>query len=198
MSSSPSLDPQISVRKKANTAPVHSNFNNSASGHGFSDRANATLLGEKAHESSAGSNNPTWVDGFLFWLDWIIKVLGVAAAVVFGIWAPLSFEASNEASSSGNETQNTLMSAVLAVETQASIAAAQQTSAAAQQSIALENLNNRMDAIGQLLILDFCKDHTVRLLLYKPLIIKRWLRMCTLGYTSLYSSYERARWGPLP
>lgn len=161
MSSSPSLDPQIIIKRKASTAPVES-YQGSTCDHGFGDKAHKTLLQSESHEPPSSSNNSTWVDDLLFWLDWIIKVLGVAAAVVFGIWAPLTFEASNEASSSAVETQSKLLSAATIAATQASIAVSVQTSAAIQQSVALENLNSRMGAIGQLLLLDFCKENTVK------------------------------------
>jgi hypothetical protein len=42
----------------------------------------------------------------LFTVNWICVVLGVAAAIVFGIWAPLSYEAT----ASGNRDSSTVQS----------------------------------------------------------------------------------------
>ncbi|KAL2066070.1 hypothetical protein VTL71DRAFT_2141 [Oculimacula yallundae] len=99
------------------------------------------------------SKSPEWVDVLLFWFDWSIKVLGIAAAVVFGIWAPLSYEAANKANDSDDVVQQSMIKVLAAVSSQASMAAAQQTDA-------LDAMNRRIGAIGQLRLLEFCEGHT--------------------------------------
>jgi hypothetical protein len=112
--------------------------------------------------SPSSYTTPKWVDTLLFGLDWGIKVLGVAAAVVFGIWAPLSYQAANNANTSGDAAQNSILSAAFTANTQASSALSIQISAAAEQSLALDAMNSRIGAIGQLWLLDFCLGNTVR------------------------------------
>ena len=114
------------------------------------------------------SPTPKWVDTLIFCLDWGIKVLGVAAAVVFGIWAPLSYQATNNANTSDDAAQSSMISAAYAANSQASSALRIQSSAAVQQSIALDAMNSRIGAIGQLWLLSFCLDNTVR----EPFIIQ--------------------------
>ncbi|KAG4411536.1 hypothetical protein IFR04_015326 [Cadophora malorum] len=121
-----------------------------------------TASSSHAPGSTIRNTTPKWVETLLFWLDWVIKVLGVAAAVVFGIWAPLSFQAANDASATGDATQSSVMSAVISVNGQASSALSIQSSAAAEQSIALDAINSRIGAIGQLSLLDFCLRNIVR------------------------------------
>jgi hypothetical protein len=84
-------------------------------------------------------------------LEWTLKVLGFAAACIFGIWAPLSYKAAVDGNSGNN-----------AVQQQASAAASQQSIAASQQSVALYAMNSRIGAIGQLWLYDFCLTQTVR------------------------------------
>ncbi|EPE27441.1 hypothetical protein GLAREA_04232 [Glarea lozoyensis ATCC 20868] len=108
----------------------------------------------------SSDTGPKWGDTLLFWFDWGIKVLGVAAAVVFGIWAPLSYQAANDASTSGDATQSSILQAALSANSQAASALSAQNSLAAKQSLALEDLNQRIGAIGQLWLLDFCVINT--------------------------------------
>ena len=141
----------------ASTAPP-------SSGAQVGTKERITASSSQAPGSTTRNRNPTpkWVDTLLFWLDWAIKVLSVAAAVVFGIWAPLSFQAANDASASGDATQSSVMSAVNSVNGQASSALRIQSSAAAEQSVALDAMNSRIGAIGQLSLLDFCLRNIVR------------------------------------
>lgn len=125
---------------------------------------------------------PTWVDTLLFWIDWGIKVLGVAAAVVFGIWAPLSYEAANNASASGDSVQSSILSIASVANSQASNAFSVQSSVAARQSAALGNIERRIDAIGQLLLLEFCLGNTVR-------------ETCILCGSKINSCYKSRHWG---
>jgi hypothetical protein len=151
-----------------------------ASGPQNTTEGNITATYSQAPASVRKSSSPTWVDGLLFWLDWSIKVLGVAAALVFGIWAPLSYQATNNARVSGDAAQSSAMSVassqaaeVLAVQSSAVVvqnsamqyhiwAADMQSVAAIHQSKALDEMNSRIGAIGQLSLLEFCLVYTVR------------------------------------
>ena len=128
------------------------------------DRAGekVTVTSPQSPSSPSSYTTPKWVDALLFWFDWGIKVLSVAAAVVFGIWAPLSYQAANNASASGDAAQSSIIGAAFAANSQASSALCIQSSAAAKQSVALDAMNSRIGAIGQLWLLDFCLGNTVR------------------------------------
>jgi len=123
-----------------------------------STREKVVAISSQPAGSRASNATPKWVDTLLFWVDWGIKVLGVAAAVIFGIWAPLSYQAANN----GDAATSSMISAAFAANSQASSALSIQSTAAAQQSVALDALNSRIGAIGQLWLLDFCLGNTVR------------------------------------
>jgi hypothetical protein len=127
-----------------------------------STREKVVAISSQPASSRASNATPKWVDTLLFWVDWGIKVLGVAAAVIFGIWAPLSYQAANNTSTSGDAATSSMISAAFAANSQASSALSIQSTAAAKQSVALDALNSRIGAIGQLWLLDFCLGNTVR------------------------------------
>ncbi|KAH8766534.1 hypothetical protein BGZ57DRAFT_900702 [Hyaloscypha finlandica] len=121
-----------------------------------STREKVVAISSQPASSRASNATPKWVDTLLFWVDWGIKVLGVAAAVIFGIWAPLSYQAANN----GDAATSSMISAAFAANSQASSALSIQSTAAAKQSVALDALNSRIGAIGQLWLLDFCLGNT--------------------------------------
>ncbi|KAI9732208.1 MAG: hypothetical protein M1834_004305 [Cirrosporium novae-zelandiae] len=88
-----------------------------------------------------------------FILNFILAVLGVAAAVVFGIWAPLSYKATADGNRGNDEAQQALLDAVASVNDVAS-------SAASVQSSRLNDLQGRLQAIGELAMVDFCVTQT--------------------------------------
>ena len=92
------------------------------------------------------------------YLEWTLKVLGFAAACIFGAWAPLSYKATLD----GNSGNDAAQSQASVAASQQSIAANQQSVAASQQSVALDAINSRVGAIGQLWLYDFCITQTVR------------------------------------
>jgi hypothetical protein len=47
-----------------------------------------------------------------FAVDWILKVAGVAAAILFGIWAPVSYNAQSSGNASNDQSQARLISKV--------------------------------------------------------------------------------------
>ncbi|KAH8696192.1 hypothetical protein BGW36DRAFT_428212 [Talaromyces proteolyticus] len=84
---------------------------------------------------------------------WALNVAVLAAAIVFGIWAPLSYNITLDGNSSNDASSSSMLSAVLAASSQASIAAS-------TQSAILEDMSGRMGAIGQLWLVDFCATQT--------------------------------------
>jgi hypothetical protein len=112
----------------------------------------ATAIPDTLQQTSvsiaSSPQNPTFLDWFL---DLTLKVLGFAAACIFGAWAPLSYKAALDANSGSDTAQS-----------QANAAASQQSAAASQQSVALDAMNSRLGAIGQLWLFDFCITQTVR------------------------------------
>lgn len=47
-----------------------------------------------------------------FAFDWVLKIVGVAAAILFGIWAPVSYNAQSSGNASNDQSQTTLISKV--------------------------------------------------------------------------------------
>ena len=96
--------------------------------------------------------------GFVFAVTWITGVLAVAAAIVFGIWAPLSYKATADGNRDNNAAQSSLMdsmsSMIRSISSANSIASAALSSAGAQ--------NRQLGAMGQLALIDFCETRTVR------------------------------------
>ncbi|CAI6236200.1 unnamed protein product [Periconia digitata] len=86
-------------------------------------------------------------------MDWIIKVLGVAAALVFGIWAPISYQAS-EASNSDTDTKFSALSSELSAWKTSAVSL--QTSAASD----LSRMSKKMDAVATLSVFDFCQGRS--------------------------------------
>ncbi|KAF2110460.1 hypothetical protein BDV96DRAFT_584030 [Lophiotrema nucula] len=91
-----------------------------------------------------------------FILDWSLKVLGVAAAILFGIWAPISYKVTADGNSDNGASQKELISSIDALSLQAWSAAALQTEAASS----LDELKSRMDDIGSLRVWEFCESRT--------------------------------------
>jgi hypothetical protein len=82
---------------------------------------------------------PRYMDdksGFEKFLDYFVQILAVAAAVVFGIWAPLSYKATVQ----GNQGND---------------------AAALNQTLQFDDLNNKLGAIGQLWLYNYCATQTV-------------------------------------
>lgn len=100
-----------------------------------------------------------------WWVDWILKIIGVTAAVLFGIWAPLSWKSTED----GNGTQSSMASALSDASTQASQALDQASKALSlQSSVATVQsaLSSTIDAMGRLQIASFCLEQSV--LYYHP------------------------------
>ena len=89
-----------------------------------------------------------------FICDWMVKALGLIAAILFGIWAPLSYKATRDGDGSNAAAQASLMSAISAV---SSI----QSSAASKQSNALSEIAAQYSAMGKLQAVRYCETYTV-------------------------------------
>jgi hypothetical protein len=85
---------------------------------------------------------------------WALNVAVLAAAIVFGIWAPLSYNITLNGNSGNDASSSSMLSAVLAASSQAS-------AAASMQSAILDDMSSRIGAVGQLWLVDFCVAQTV-------------------------------------
>jgi hypothetical protein len=120
-----------------------------------------TIPSEKvdiAH-STRGDNNqstqkePRTVE---FFLTWTLQVLGVTAAVIFGIWAPLSYKASADGNSQNDAAQSVLLSSVAAASSSIASQLDDLNTKLFDSNSRLADANSRMAAIGQLSLLEFC------------------------------------------
>ncbi|KAH6613833.1 hypothetical protein C7974DRAFT_417585 [Boeremia exigua] len=91
------------------------------------------------------------------YLDWAIKILSVAAAVTFGIWAPISYKITADGNSGNDKAQASLMSEISSMRAEAETAASAQRSAVT----ALAKLRDQLDNIGLLRAWEFCDGQTV-------------------------------------
>ena len=108
-----------------------------------------TEVSEDANEHEHGfmlSTSSTDID---FGCDWMVKGLGLVAAILFGVWAPLSFFTTKEMDSQNNETQEKLVSSMSAL---SSI----QDAASTAQSKSLSEIVQRFKAIGELQVAQYC------------------------------------------
>ncbi|EON60821.1 hypothetical protein W97_00030 [Coniosporium apollinis CBS 100218] len=102
-------------------------------------------------------------------LDWAVKVVSLIAAILFGIWAPLSYRATVDESHSNDAAQQKVVNAMESANAQASSALdlqisalGLQQSAAKAQSAILDDIGNRIAAMGQLSLVEFCLSQKVR------------------------------------
>ncbi|OAX83874.1 hypothetical protein ACJ72_01751 [Emergomyces africanus] len=113
------------------------------------------------HHSHEISGRPT--SGLIFMLRWGCAILTVAATILFGVWAPLSYQETKEANKENDEMQRALMrSAKSANELATSMlsAASQQLEIATAQASVLGNLQAQLAAMGQVALLQFCNAQT--------------------------------------
>lgn len=103
-----------------------------------------------------------------FIIQWTCGILAVAATIVFGIWAPLSYEATASANRSNDAAQSSMVDVLssvrdmgMAANSIAMTATSIATSAATAQSSALIEMQNRLALMGQLAVIDFCMTHSV-------------------------------------
>ncbi|OJD15956.1 hypothetical protein AJ78_03825 [Emergomyces pasteurianus Ep9510] len=101
--------------------------------------------------------------GLIFMLRWGCAILTVAATILFGVWAPLSYQATKEANRESDETQRALMRSAKsanAIASSALYAASQQLEIATAQASVLSNLQVQLAAMGQVALLQFCNAQT--------------------------------------
>lgn len=119
-----------------------------------------------------------------FIIQWTCGILAVAAAIVFGIWAPLSYEATASANRSNDAAQSSMVDALsrgrdmaMAANSIAMTATSIAKSAATAQSSALLEMQNRMALMGQLAVIDFCITQSVWFLLCMFIFARRAVRL---------------------
>jgi hypothetical protein len=133
--------------------------------------ARGTSATDAPSTASTSTTHPKWWqtapprDSLLsFIFNWTCTVLTVAASLVFGIWAPLSYQATINSNSGSTAAQSSAVSAAslandLALTAQ-NIASAAYAEAAVQGS-ALADVQTRIGAVGQLVLIEFCATQTV-------------------------------------
>ncbi|KZM19727.1 hypothetical protein ST47_g9255 [Ascochyta rabiei] len=91
-----------------------------------------------------------------FLVDWTLKILGVASAILFGIWAPISYKITADSNAGNDASQASLMSEISSMRNEAA------TAASAQRSIvsALAKVQNQLDNAGLIKAFEFCSDRT--------------------------------------
>ena len=96
-----------------------------------------------------------------FAIKWTCGILTVAASIVFGIWAPLSYEATI----SDNDTDNAIVSVLSNAKDLAStaniIASDALDTVSAQQEV-VGSLYSTIGLMGQLAVMEFCYGQQVR------------------------------------
>ena len=96
-----------------------------------------------------------------FAIKWACGILTVAASIVFGIWAPLSYEATI----ADNDTQNsmvTVLSNAKDLASTANIIASNALDTASAQRDAMASLYSTIGLMGQLAVMEFCYGQQVR------------------------------------
>lgn len=99
-----------------------------------------------------------------FAIKWACGILTVAASIVFGIWAPLSYEATL----SDNDTQDAMVSVLSDARDLASTAnviASDALVAASAQREAMGGLYGTIGLMGRLAVVEFCYGQQVRALI---------------------------------
>lgn len=91
-----------------------------------------------------------------FILDWALKILGVASAILFGIWAPISYKITADGNAGNDEAQASLMSEISSMRDEAKTAASALQSAVSALSKVQDQLNN----IGLLRAWEFCSGRS--------------------------------------
>ncbi|KAF2632793.1 hypothetical protein BU25DRAFT_82689 [Macroventuria anomochaeta] len=99
-----------------------------------------------------------------FFLDWTLKILGVACAILFGIWAPISFKLASDGNKENDASQKAVFSQLGDMRQQAATAAQMQNAAAtamANVQFAAANVmaevQHQLDRMGKLRAWEFCE-----------------------------------------
>ncbi|EGE85770.1 hypothetical protein, variant [Blastomyces gilchristii SLH14081] len=101
--------------------------------------------------------------GLIFMLRWGCAILTVAATILFGIWAPLSYQETKNANKDHDEMQRALIKSAKSandIATSALEAAFLQLQIATAQASVIENLQTQLAAMGQVALLQFCNAQT--------------------------------------
>ena len=153
-----SPDPQPHAAQVSERAPNQprppSNSQSQADNYRRNEKPSGAKVATAARSGSGTSKNNNVIS---FTLNWICVVLTVAATIVFGIWAPLSYRATADGNRDNNVVQSSMMQQVM---TANDIASSALNSASAQSTV-MASMQSRLGAMGQLAILDFCLTQTV-------------------------------------
>ena len=84
-------------------------------------------------------------------------LLGAAASIVFGIWAPLSYNVAKTSSHSNDSMQTSILNSASEANSIARVALA----TASAQAKAIKDSQSILQVVGQLALADYCASHTV-------------------------------------
>ena len=90
-------------------------------------------------------------------MKWAATVLAAAASVVFGIWAPLSYDMSK----GNNNESNAMQTAMLESIATANSIAQQALFTASAQAKVIQDTQAQLVAMGKLQLADYCRSYTV-------------------------------------
>ena len=98
-----------------------------------------------------------------FFLDWTLKILGLACAILFGIWAPISFKLTSDSNRESDQTQKAMFEQLGDMQKQAGADAQKQNAAATHMAqiqnaaaTAMAQVQHQLDQIGKLRAWQFC------------------------------------------
>lgn len=153
MSANP--NPEVDPRTPATASTLEVPTSPNRTVHNSSPTATPTG-GRGARPTSPGPRRRLFRDKeFInFVIQWTCGIIATAAAIVFGIWAPLSYEATASANSSNDVAQSSMIDAL-------SSATRIARSAATVQSSALSKMEDRLALMGQLAVINFCLTQSV-------------------------------------
>ncbi|PGH21613.1 hypothetical protein AJ80_03046 [Polytolypa hystricis UAMH7299] len=98
--------------------------------------------------------------GCMFIIHWLCMILTVAATVLFGIWAPLSYSATKEGNQNNDAQQSYMAERASSANDIASSALSLQRRMVSEQARALVTMQAQLEAMGQVALLQACAMYT--------------------------------------
>ena len=99
-----------------------------------------------------------------FFLDWTLKILGLACAILFGIWAPISFKLTSDSNKENDEAQQAMAAQLGMMQKQAATALQMQNAAATAMAqvqnaaaTAMAEVQRQLEHVGKLRAWEFLR-----------------------------------------
>ena len=96
-------------------------------------------------------------NGWVFSIKWAATILAAAASILFGIWAPLSYQMTKDGNRENNDVQSSMLQAI----SEANRNAQEALKTASVQNEWLQNANSMLYAAGVLSFLQYCRQQDV-------------------------------------